>query len=214
MWGNVQEQQTQTMVLQQPKDQKVYLEVQHSTDWVVVITVFVSGLISLFGFIVTVYVVKKSTESQIKSNKDLIKSQNEIKVEELKTLYKQRRVENLRVLISEISLQGMSLLSWAKFRYMNSKFIENSNIDISIEDYHQFQNSITKVIFYIRPGEKQDEQIRKELFELLESSRKIIMSIIENKDYFDQMEVFENKLGYTQASLNIFLITLLNEKAA
>jgi uncharacterized protein YneF (UPF0154 family) len=202
MWGNVQEQQTQTMVLQQPKDQKVYLEVQHSTDWVVVITVFVSGLISLFGFIVTVYVVKKSTESQIKSNKDLIKSQNEIKVEELKTLYKQRRVENLRVLISEISLQGMSLLSWAKFRYMNSKFIENSNIDISIEDYHQFQNSITKVIFYIRPGEKQDEQIRKELFELLESSRKIIMSIIENKDYFDQMEVFENKLGYTQASLN------------
>lgn len=198
--------ENQAVVLEQPKDQKVYLEVQHSTDWVVVMSIITSAVISFIGFLITIYVVKKSTEAQIKSNKNLIKSQNEIKVEELKTLYKQHRVESLRVLISEISLQGMSLLSYAKFRYVDRKYLENSNIDISIEDYHQFQNSITKVISYIRPGEKQDEQIRKELFELLESSRKIIMDVIEKEDYFNQIETFEHKLGYTQASLNIFLI--------
>jgi len=36
MWGNVQEQQTQAVVLQQPKDQKVYLDVQHSTDTIAI----------------------------------------------------------------------------------------------------------------------------------------------------------------------------------
>lgn len=97
----------QALVLEQPKDQKVYLDLQHSTDWVVVISVIASAIISFIGFLITIYVVKKSTESQIKSNEDLIKSQNEIKVKELKTLYKQRRAENLRVIISEISSYGI-----------------------------------------------------------------------------------------------------------
>ena len=100
--------ENQAVVLEQPKDQKVYLEVQHSTDWVVVMSIITSAVISFIGFLITIYVVKKSTEAQIKSNKNLIKSQNEIKVEELKTLYKQHRVESLRVLISEISLQEIS----------------------------------------------------------------------------------------------------------
>ncbi|WQJ00247.1 hypothetical protein Q7C11_04385, partial [Acinetobacter schindleri] len=73
----------QALVLEQPKDQKVYLDLQHSTDWVVVISVIASAIISFIGFLITIYVVKKSTESQIKSNEDLIKSQNEIKVKEL-----------------------------------------------------------------------------------------------------------------------------------
>lgn len=131
--------ENQAVVLEQPKDQKVYLEVQHSTDWVVVMSIITSAVISFIGFLITIYVVKKSTEAQIKSNKNLIKSQNEIKVEELKTLYKQHRVESLRVLISEISLQGMSLLSYAKFRYVDRKYLENSNIDISIDDNPQFK---------------------------------------------------------------------------
>ncbi|MCO8086760.1 hypothetical protein [Acinetobacter lwoffii] len=108
----------QALVLERSKEQKLYLDVQHSTDWVVVISVIASAIISFIGFLITIYVVKKSTESQIKSNEDLIKSQNEIKVKELKTLYKQRRAENLRVIISEISSYGIGFLSNAKFRYL------------------------------------------------------------------------------------------------
>ena len=45
----------QAVVLEQPKDQKVYLDVQHSTDWVVVISVIASALISFIGFLITIY---------------------------------------------------------------------------------------------------------------------------------------------------------------
>lgn len=43
----------QALVLEQPKDQKVYLDLQHSTDWVVVISVIASALISFIGFLIT-----------------------------------------------------------------------------------------------------------------------------------------------------------------
>lgn len=45
----------QALVLEQPKDQKVYLDLQHSTDWVVVISVIASALISFIGFLITIY---------------------------------------------------------------------------------------------------------------------------------------------------------------
>lgn len=84
----------QAVILEQPKDQKVYLDLQHSTDWVVAASVFVSGLISLFGFIVTVYVVRKSTESQIKSTGDLIESQRDHLEKELAFKNKQLITQN------------------------------------------------------------------------------------------------------------------------
>lgn len=85
----------QAVILEQPKDQKVYLDLQHSTDWVVAASVFVSGLISLFGFIVTVYVVRKSTESQIKSTGDLIESQRDHLEKELAFKNKQLITQNI-----------------------------------------------------------------------------------------------------------------------
>ncbi|MGO1061394.1 hypothetical protein [Acinetobacter lwoffii] len=47
MWGNEQEQQTQAVVLQQPKDQKVYLDVQHSTDTIAILSFALSIIIAL-----------------------------------------------------------------------------------------------------------------------------------------------------------------------
>ena len=70
-----QQENTQAAVLQQPNGQKIYLDLTHSTDWVVAGSIFVSALISFIGFVITIYVVKKSTESQIKSNLELIQSQ-------------------------------------------------------------------------------------------------------------------------------------------
>lgn len=47
----------QAVVLEQPRDQKVYLDVQHSTDWVVVSSVIASALISFIGFLITIYIL-------------------------------------------------------------------------------------------------------------------------------------------------------------
>ncbi|WP_180101484.1 hypothetical protein [Acinetobacter sp. YH12151] len=54
----------QALVLERSKEQKLYLDVQHSTDWVVVISVIASAIISFIGFLITIYVVKKSVVFQ------------------------------------------------------------------------------------------------------------------------------------------------------
>lgn len=87
------QQNTQAVVLQQPTDQMVHLDLQHSTDWVVVISVVGSAFISFIGFLITIYVVKKSTESQIESNIELIKSQESQKNTELDHASKQIEVD-------------------------------------------------------------------------------------------------------------------------
>jgi|GEM_PF-1245252 len=125
MWGNVQEQQTQTMVLQQPKDQKVYLDVQHSTDWVVAASVCVSGLISLFGFIVTVYVVRKSTESQIKSNWELIESQRDH-------------------LEKELAFKNKQLITQNFIQYASRFISGQANLIIKLRDFGIFYGAISK----------------------------------------------------------------------
>lgn len=64
MWGNVQEQQTQTMVLQQPKDQKVYLDVQHSTDttaiWSFIIAMVVAFILGISATVIAIWYGRKS----------------------------------------------------------------------------------------------------------------------------------------------------------
>ena len=70
----------QAVVLEQPKDQKVYLDVQHSTDLVAVGSI----IISLLAFVVTIFIVCLTTKAQMKSNLSLIKSQKERLDEELR----------------------------------------------------------------------------------------------------------------------------------
>ena len=91
----------QALVLEQPKDQKVYLDLQHSTDWVVVISVIASALISFIGFLITIYIVKKSTESQIVSNKNLVKQQERLKIRELKILNRNNILDKIKELVSD-----------------------------------------------------------------------------------------------------------------
>lgn len=93
----------------------------------------------------------------------------------------------------------------------NIASLDNESLKLN---YHQFENSITKVLSYIRPGEVLDEQVRKELFDLLDMATQLISCILGDKDCTDQLEELEYKLGYINASLNIFLINMLNEEAA
>lgn len=113
MWGNVQQQQTQAMPLQQPKDQKVYLDVQHSTDWVVAASIFVSGIISFIGFLITVYIVRKSTETQIISNQKLINSQESQRMLEIHIAFIKKGLDK----VSENSSKLVLLLSNWSYKY-------------------------------------------------------------------------------------------------
>lgn len=91
-----QQENTQATILQQPNGQKIYLDLTHSTDWVVAGSIFVSALISLIGFVITIYVVRKSTESQIQSNKDLIKSQNDLSMKNNKIEFLNIKYDDLK----------------------------------------------------------------------------------------------------------------------
>lgn len=73
------QQNTQAVVLQQPNDQKLVVKIEQDPDWISIGALFVSFL----AFVVTIYVVKKSSESQIKSNIELIKSQEKLRTLEL-----------------------------------------------------------------------------------------------------------------------------------
>ena len=73
------QQNTQAVILQQPNDQKLVVKIEQDPDWISIGALFVSFL----AFVVTIYVVKKSSESQIKSNIELIKSQEKLRTLEL-----------------------------------------------------------------------------------------------------------------------------------
>ena len=79
------QQNTQAVILQQPNDQKLVVKIEQDPDWISIGALFVSFL----AFVVTIYVVKKSTKSQIVSNKNLIEAQN-------KLLFKTKKIEHLR----------------------------------------------------------------------------------------------------------------------
>nr|WP_278357087.1 hypothetical protein [Acinetobacter lwoffii] len=81
----------QAVVLEQPKDQKVYLDIQHSTDLVAVGSI----IISLLAFVVTIFIVCLTTKAQMKSNLSLIKSQKQRLDEELIFKNKQLITQNI-----------------------------------------------------------------------------------------------------------------------
>ena len=108
-WTVESQPQTQAVTLENPQQQKIYVDLAHSTDWVVATSSMVSGLISLFGFLVTVYVVRKSTQQNIQTNKELIEAQNNLKIQELKIIHKTDELEKLRYLITEYISHGTAL---------------------------------------------------------------------------------------------------------
>lgn len=140
----------QAVILEQPKDQKVYLDLQHSTDWVVAASVFVSGLISLFGFIVTVYVVRKSTESQIKSTGDLIESQRDHLEKELAFKNKQLITQNfIQYASSFISGQAKLIIKLRDFGVFYGAISEKEKLDRTIhvgQIYQELRDTSSQVL--------------------------------------------------------------------
>ncbi|WP_407306044.1 hypothetical protein [Acinetobacter sp.] len=77
-----------------PESKKIPIDLNvSSTDWVVAGSV----LLSFLAFAVTIYVVKQSTKSQIKSNKLFIASQKKLKNLELENLHNQEILRELNI---------------------------------------------------------------------------------------------------------------------
>ncbi|ENV13141.1 hypothetical protein KTI62_00795 [Acinetobacter schindleri] len=157
----------QALVLEQPKDQKVYLDLQHSTDWVVVISVIASALISFIGFLITIYIVKKSTESQIVSNKNLVKQQERLKIRELKILNRNNILDKIKELVSDnlylagnIQNQieiGINEIRQQKF---NDFFHSRHHGDFKIV-LNNYQSSINRLKVYLGNENRHAQELNK-----------------------------------------------------
>lgn len=89
----------------------------------VALSIVVSGLISFIGFLVTIYIVKKSTESQIFSNTELIKSQ-------------------IIHLEKEMDFKSKQLIAQNIIEYSSKLISGQTNLIIKMRDFGVFYNGI------------------------------------------------------------------------
>ena len=191
----------QAVTVENPEQNKIYVDLAHSTDWVVAGSIVVSGLISLIGFWITIYVVKKSTESQIQSNRELYQSQEKLKLIEIRANHRQNWINEVR----EISINLLNEMN--RLRVSFSAFInsENPNFDHYSEEVMRIEKDIISVQknmislkFYLNKNEKNT----KEIFPFLEGAEDILVNTYnnfeKNKDFFhlqfEQLEALEKQM--------------------
>ncbi|MFD1436773.1 hypothetical protein [Acinetobacter terrae] len=194
---------TQAVVLQQPSDQQLVIKIEQDTDWISIGTI----VLSLLAFVVTIYIVKKSTESQIQSNKDLIKSQNEIKKHELEFIYKSQEIDKFRNVIAEyfaLLMKFNSVVSLEIGRMERGDLIESLINYLSQVAYYHMQIEL----FLDCESNSNHQTVKIQLKELMDSLLKIRIQLDDNKDQLnDRIAAFSNELDIVKASL----IKLLNQ---
>lgn len=168
MWGNVQEQQTQTTVLQQPKDQKVYLDVQHSTDttaiWSFVIAMVVAFILGVSATIIAIWYGRKSFELTKQSFDALVK---QIESSELITLESNRGIHEqnrkIEIIKQEFELKYRRL---ERLKENFSNFIvnaENLNIEIMKLNFDALNEKIANEEIQIRRNTINESQKKLDL---------------------------------------------------
>ena len=194
---------TQAVVLQQPSDQQLVIRIEQDTDWISIGAI----VLSLLAFVVTIYIVKKSTESQIQSNKDLIKSQNEIKKHELEFIYKSQEIDKFRNVIAEyfaLLMKFNSVVSLEIGRMERGDLIESLINYLSQVAYYHMQIEL----FLDCESNSNHQTVKIQLKELMDSLLKIRIQLDDNKDQLnDRIAAFSNELDIVKASL----IKLLNQ---
>ena len=198
-----EQENTQAVVLQQPSDQQLVIKIEQDTDWISIGAI----VLSLLAFVVTIYIVKKSTESQIQSNKDLIKSQNEIKKHELEFIYKSQEIDKFRNVIAEyfaLLMKFNSVVSLEIGRMERGDLIESLINYLSQVAYYHMQIEL----FLDCESNSNHQTVKIQLKELMDSLLKIRIQLDDNKDQLnDRIAAFSNELDIVKASL----IKLLNQ---
>ena len=118
-----QQENNQAMILQQPNGQKVYLDLQHSTDttaiWsfvaAMIIAIVLGGLATFLAFWygkrsfdltkqsfdAVIAQIQSSERINLETNIVLIEAQESLKIKELKILYRSEEINKLRDVIAE-----------------------------------------------------------------------------------------------------------------
>ena len=188
---------TKAVILQQPNEQKVYLDVNHSTDWIAVGAI----VISLLAFIVTIVIVHTSTKSQINSNKSLIEAQNKLKKHELNFLYKSTEIDKFRNVIAEY----FALLM--KFNMVVSLAINKMERDELIPNLVSYFSEINNYHFQIElfldcELDSNHSVIKNQLKQLIDSLWRIRAYIDEDKENINaQIVSFSNEFEIVRDSL-------------
>lgn len=168
----------QAVVLEQPKDQKVYLDVQHSTDttaiWSFVIAMVVAFILGISATIIAIWygrksfdLTKQSFDSLVKqiessekitvaSNNGLAQSQADSKLTELRFLYKSSEIQNLRKMIADYFATVVALNTHMVFKVSflkDNKFLndndKNKYIHELFDEIKRYANEIFTFSFQI-----------------------------------------------------------------
>ena len=202
----------QAIVLQHPKEQKIYLDLAHSTDWVVAASIFISALISFLGFIATIYIVSKSTQQNIESNKILIESQNELKVRELKISNSFNELSKFREIVSEyyywaLKVNDESVASIHVYYNLNltdkQKQETQEVVRVKVSELNAL---IAKLMIHLDYDKELHNTVRIELFKVQKFAFDLYASIgtdFQNSEI--KLNEFAGAFGYTQGVLNTLI---------
>lgn len=168
----------QAVVLEQPKDQKVYLDLQHSTDttaiWSFAIAMVIAFILGISATIIAIWygrksfdLTKQSFDSLVKqiessekitvaSNNGLAQSQADSKLTELRFLYKSSEIQNLRKMIADYFATVVALNTHMVFKVSflkDNKFLndndKNKYIHELFDEIKRYANEIFTFSFQI-----------------------------------------------------------------
>lgn len=189
------EQNTQAVVLQQPKDQMIHLELQHSTDttaiWSFVIAMVVAFILGISATIIAIWYGRKSfkqTEMSFKTVVEQIKASQESALDLNTKLFEQQRILQAEKIESD---REKSIKD--RFRRAAEVFIVDielflSSVTLLHSSHDQFQFSEQVVI-----GSYEHEVfvgINKKFDQLFESRSKLLFSALEMEaNTYDEIDL-------------------------
>lgn len=209
MWGNVQEQQTQTMVLQQPKDQKVYLDVQHSTDttaiWSFIIAMVVAFILGVSATIIAIWYGRKSFKLTEMSFKTVVE---QIKASEQSALDLNTKLFNQQLILQDREQKALLQTQWIEnFRPLAQSYISKILEILFILD--RFEEKYLHLSKTIKLDEKTDAGKYLDQISLLIEQAVVLTSHIEL--FLESYALKDNRIIYFSDFFNKQAVLLKQE---
>lgn len=207
--GNVQEQQTQTMVLQQPKDQKVYLDVQHSTDttaiWSFIIAMVVAFILGVSATIIAIWYGRKSFKLTEMSFKTVVE---QIKASEQSALDLNTKLFNQQLILQDREQKALLQTQWIEnFRPLAQSYISKILEILFILD--RFEEKYLHLSKTIKLDEKTDAGKYLDQISLLIEQAVVLTSHIEL--FLESYALKDNRIIYFSDFFNKQAVLLKQE---
>ena len=229
-WTVPQEPLYTTHVGVNPETKKIPLDVNvSSTDWVVVVSVIASAVVSFIGFLITIYVVKHSTKSHIESNKQLIDSHEKQKIMELEMIYHKKWFDEVVDCVAELNSR---LAEWApSVMAIHTHLMKEKDVD---ESFQIFQNEyfaervrefdaeakiiykyISKIIILLKIRELLSQSLERDLLDIQIKMNKQTENLYAFKDFTEgNKEIYMKNLLVVEQLKTILSDELVKFKKA